>query len=86
MSININNLVTKPIDTVHTVHGNANIRNVLKKLINKKASTIIIVHEHDKLPGGFADHTKQKNYTTRKGDRKTKSFVRRRRAKLKTVL
>ena len=86
MSININNLVSKPVDTVHMVHRGAKIRDVLRKLINKQDTTVIIVEGNEKMPGGFANHKKQKNHATRKGERRATSFSRRRRARLKTLL
>lgn len=79
--ISIINLVNKPTDTNHFIHGAYKTRSVLKQLLNNKKS-FVIVGSNEKMPGGFADFNQQTKIKRKRMPRHTKIV----RQKLKSVL
>lgn len=84
MSIKINNLVNKPVDTVYLTHGHAKQRSILDKILNG-ADTVIIVGSHDKLIGGYANFKNQTNIKLNK-TKSSRRNNRHRRGKLAKIL
>lgn len=79
-TINLINLVDKPIATKNYIHGTGKKRDVLKKIKEGK-QILILSGSHDKLPGGFADFNEHIKIKRKKQPRYNKI----RRKKLKSI-
>jgi hypothetical protein len=79
-TINLINLVDKPIETKNYIHGTSKKRDVLKKVQEGKP-TITLLGSHDKLPGGFANYNEHVKIRRKRQPRYNKT----KRKKLKSI-